>query len=139
MLALDDIVILSLSYHHNLVDTPLTSSSDGSDVQGDVITASLTGSTGINSLMLMGMFVLVGVLVMVVVGSVAGCLGIALVEGEGSPQVLPLPVRAGGGGTTGKQGKQGQTFESVHGWLNLYTSLQVMVTQALPNANCDPH
>merc|ERR1719495_710160 len=133
MLALDDIVILSLLNHHNLVDTPLASSGDGSNVQGDVITSSLTGSTGINSLMLMGVFVLVGVLVMVVVGSVAGSLGIALVEGEGSPQVLPLPVRTGGGGTIGKQGKQGQTFESVHGWLNLYTSLQVMVTQALPN------
>merc|ERR1712121_113984 len=127
MLAADDIVIFSLSYHHDLVDTPLTSSSDGSDVQGDVITASLTGSTSINSLVLMGVFMLVMVLVMVVVGSVAGSLGIALVEGEGSPQVLPLPVRAGGGGTTGKQGKQGQTFKSVHAWLNLYKSLQVMI------------
>merc|ERR1719495_1386259 len=132
MLALNDIIVLGLLNHHDLVDTPLTSSSNGSDVQGDVITASLTGSTGINSLMLMGVFVLVGVLVMVVVGSVAGSLSIALVEGEGSPQVLPLPVGAGSGGTTSNQGKQGQTFESVHAWLNSYKSLQVMMTQALP-------
>merc|ERR1712002_99867 len=67
MLALNDIVILSLLNHHHLVDTPLTSSSDRSDVQGDVITASLTGSTGINSLVLMGVLV-------VVVGSVGGSL-----------------------------------------------------------------
>jgi len=89
MLALDDIVILSLLNHHDFVDTPLTSSSDRSDVQGDVITASLTGSTGINSLVLMG------VLVMVVMGSVAGSLSVALVEGEGSPQVLAPPVGTG--------------------------------------------
>merc|ERR1712055_83574 len=88
MLALDDIIVLCLFNHHNLVDTPLASSSDGSDVQGDVITASLTGSTGINSLVLMGVLV-------VVVGSVAGSLSVALVEGEGSPQVLAPPVGTG--------------------------------------------
>jgi len=86
MLALNDIIVLCLLNHHNLVDTPLTSSSNGSNVQGDIITTSLTGSTSINSVVSVGMLVLVVVLM----GGMTSSISIALVEGKGSPQVLAL-------------------------------------------------
>jgi len=88
MLALNDIIVLCLLNHHNLVDTPLTSGSNRSNVQGDIITTSLTGSTSINSIVSVGMLVLMG--------GVTGSISIALVEGKGSPQVLALPVGASG-------------------------------------------
>merc|ERR1711931_328800 len=91
MLALDDVIILSLLNHHNLVDTPLTGSSNGSNVQGNIAT-SLTGGTGINSLV--GMSVLM--FVVVIMSGMAGSLAITLVEWEGSPQVLSSPVGTGG-------------------------------------------
>merc|ERR1712215_42319 len=63
MLALDDIVVLGLLNHHDLVDTPLSGSGNGSNVQGNIIATSLTGTTGIKGVvsvgMLMGMVVLV--------------------------------------------------------------------------------
>jgi len=46
MLALNDIVVLGLLNHHNLVDTPLTSGSNGSNVQWHVFGTSLTGCPG---------------------------------------------------------------------------------------------
>jgi len=47
MLALNDIIILSLFNHDNLVNAPLSSSSNGSNVQGYIIlTAPLTSITG---------------------------------------------------------------------------------------------
>merc|ERR1711936_898535 len=52
MLALDDIIVLSLLNHDNLVNATLTSGSNGSNVQGDVITATLTGATGIDGLVM---------------------------------------------------------------------------------------
>jgi len=91
MLALDDVIILSLLNHHNLVNTPLTGSSNGSNVQGNIAT-SLTGGTGINSLV--GMSVLM--FVVVIMSGMAGSLAITLVEWEGSPQVLSSPVGTGG-------------------------------------------
>merc|ERR1712112_350135 len=69
MLAPNDIVVLGLLNHHNLVDTPLTSGSNGSNVQGDIITTSLTGSTGINSIVSVGMLVLMVVMGMVMASS----------------------------------------------------------------------
>merc|ERR1719204_3007309 len=46
MLALNDIIILSLFNHDNLVNAPLSSSSNGSNVQGYIIlTAPLTSIT----------------------------------------------------------------------------------------------
>merc|ERR1712112_451686 len=90
MLALNDIIVLSLLNHHNLVDTPLTSGSNGSNVQGDIITTSLTGSTGINSIVSMSVLMGMIMLVVVLMGGVTGSISIALVEGKGSPQVLAL-------------------------------------------------
>ena len=103
MLALNDIIVLSLLNHHNLVNTPLTGSSNGSNVQGNIAT-SLTGSTSINSLV--GMSVLM--FVVVIMSSKAGSLAVTLIEWEGSPQVLALPVGTISGGSAGKQGKEGQ-------------------------------
>merc|ERR1712121_187087 len=130
MLALDDIIVLGLLNHHNLVDTPLAGSGNGSDVQGDIITASLTGSTGIDSLV----SVVVGMVVVVVVGGVASVTASSLVKGEGSPQVLAGPVGTCSSGTAGKEGEEAQTFKSVH----VVRSLQVMATRALLSTNC-PH
>merc|ERR1719481_717559 len=78
VLALNDIIVLGLLNHHNLVNTPLPSSSNGSNVQVH-ITTSLARYTGIYSLVGMSMLVLV-----VVMSSMACSLSIALIEGEGS-------------------------------------------------------
>jgi len=88
--ALNDIVVLSLLNHNDLVDTPLTRGGNGSNVQGDIITPSLTGSTGINSIVSMGVLMGMIMLVVVLMGGVTGSISIALVEGKGSPQVLAL-------------------------------------------------
>merc|ERR1719357_336540 len=85
--ACDFIIILSLLNHHDLVDTPLTSSGNGSNVQGNV-TSALTRSTGINSLVSVGVLML---MVMVMSGMVRS-LAIALVEWKSSPQVLAPSV-----------------------------------------------
>jgi len=104
MLALNDIVVLSLLNHHDLVDTPLTSSGNGSNVQGNIITAiTLTSVTG-GTFLGMGM----GMVVVMTVG-MASSTGIATgtrVEGEGSPQVLALPVGTSSIGTAGCQNQQ---------------------------------
>jgi len=86
MLALNDIVILSLLNHHHLVDTPLTSSGNGSNVQGNIVTTSLTRCTSIDGIVSMS------VLMFVVVVSVAGSTAVLLIEWESSPQVLAPPV-----------------------------------------------
>jgi len=104
MLALDDIIVLGLLNHHDLVDTPLTSSGNGSNVQGNIITAiTLTSVTG-GTFLGMGM----GMVVVMIVG-MASSTGIATgtrVEGEGSPQVLALPVGTSSIGTAGCQNQQ---------------------------------
>jgi len=86
--ALNDIVVLSLLNHDYLVYAPLTSSGNGSNVQSNIITTSLTRSTGINSLVGMGVLMLV----VIIMGSMACSSAILLVEGESSPQVLAPPV-----------------------------------------------
>jgi len=92
MLALDDIIILSLLNHDNLVNAPLSSSSDGSNVQADV-TASLTRCTGINLLVSVSMLMFMVVSMISVTG---GLVTIALIEREGSPQVLAPPAGTSG-------------------------------------------
>jgi len=84
VLALNDIVVLGLLDHHDLVDTPLAGGGNGSNVQGNIIATSLTGTTSIKSIVSMSMLVLV----MVFMGSVTSSIAIALIEGESSPQVL---------------------------------------------------
>jgi len=114
MLALDDVIILSLLNHHNLVDTPLTGSSNGSNVKSNVITTTaLTGVTSRGSLSSMGMSMIMGMIMgMVTMGM--GSLTIALVEREGSPKVLALPVRASSSGTGSKEAEKGQTLKAIH-------------------------
>merc|ERR1719308_417170 len=128
VLALNDIVVLSLLNHHNLVDTPLASSGDGSNVQGNIIATSLTGTTGIDGIVSMGMLMSV---LMVAMSSMAGSLTIALVEWECSPQVLAPPVGSSGGGATGQKKHEAEAEKAVHIFVNVL-SLQVMVTRALP-------
>jgi len=89
MLALDDIIVLGLLNHHDLVDTPLASGSNGPNVQGDIIATTLTRTTGIDGL------VLVMSMLMVVMSSVGGGATVLLVEWESSPQVLAPPVGTG--------------------------------------------
>jgi len=93
MLALNDIIVLSLLDHDDLVDTSLASSSDGSNVKSNIVAATtLTGATGRKgSLGSVSMLVLM----VVVVSSVLGGTSIGLVEWESSPQVLALPVGSG--------------------------------------------
>jgi len=98
MLALNDVIVLGLLDHDDLVDTPLSSSSNGSNVQSDIVltaTRALTGATGINGLVsLMGM----GMIMVVSMGSI-GSTAVGLVEWESSPQVLALPVGSSCSGT----------------------------------------
>merc|ERR1711973_3627 len=138
VLALNDIVVLSLLNHHDLVDTPLASSGNGSNVQGNIIATSLTGTTSIKSIVSMGMLMSMVVLVVVFMGGMTRSISISLVERKGSPQVFALPAGTTSRSPGGKKAKQSQTFESVHSSLTLFTSLQVMLTQALLDANCDP-
>jgi len=95
MLALNNIIVLCLLNHHDLVNTPLTGSGNGSNVQGNIIiTSTLASVTGGDSLSCMGSVgSMGGMIIMSMLGSTAT---VALVEGEGSPQVLALPVGAGG-------------------------------------------
>ncbi|TRY77791.1 hypothetical protein TCAL_16672 [Tigriopus californicus] len=56
MMALNLVVIFGLLYHHNLVDATLSSRSDGSDIQGYILTLTLTrGSNveGFNGVLIM--------------------------------------------------------------------------------------
>jgi len=90
MLALNDVIVLSLLNHHDLVNTPLTSSSNGSNVQGHIVTTALTGATGRqSSLWFMG-----SMISMVIMMSMLGGTSTSLVERKGSPQVLAPPVRS---------------------------------------------
>jgi len=88
VLALNDIIVLSLLNHHHFVNTPFTSSGNGSNVQGDIVTTSLTRCTSIKGIVSMGMLMLV----VVIMSSVGGSLSVTLVEWECSPQVLASPV-----------------------------------------------
>jgi len=90
MLALDDIIVLSLLNHHNLVNAGLTSSSNGSNVQGNIIATPLTRVTGWVGFSSMGMVVVMFVVVLVVMFM---SLNITQVEikWKGSPQVLTSP------------------------------------------------
>ena len=95
MLALDDIIVFGLLNHHNLVNTPLASSSNGANVKGDIITATspLAGITGRHRLNSVGSMVVVIVMGMVITVSLmlVGLTSVGLVEGEGAPQVLSSP------------------------------------------------
>jgi len=111
VLALNDIVVLGLLDHHDLVDTPLAGGGNGSDVQWHVITTSLTGAPGWEG----GGRVVGVVMVVVVVVVVSSSTGSStLVEGEGSPQVLAGPVGAAGGSTTSQEGQHAELVKSVH-------------------------
>merc|ERR1719187_3058656 len=115
MLALNDVIVLGLLDHHDLVDTSLAGGSDGSNVQGDIIATSLTGSTGWGQVDLGG----VGVLVVVVVlmSGVGGSTPAGLVEWESSPQVLAttVPPWSGSVGASSQQQGEAKTAKTVHG------------------------
>jgi len=114
MFALNDIIVFGLFNHHDLVNTPLSSSSNGSNVQGNIIlTATLTGITSWqSSLRSKGSMLVVSVVVIMV--SMSSSTAIGLVEWESSPQVLATPPWSGSRGTNGQKGKH-TTAESVHG------------------------
>jgi len=95
VLALNDIIVLGLLNHDDLVDTPLAGGGNGSNVQSDIIlTATLTGITSGQSSLGMGGMVLM--VVTVSMGSVLGSTAVSLVEWESSPQVLASPPGSGG-------------------------------------------
>jgi len=112
VLALNDVIILSLLNHNDLVNAPFSSSSNGSNVQRHIIlTPTLTSISGWqaslgNSSMIM----------MMIMGSMLSSTSVGLVEWKSSPQVLALPIRSSGRGTTGHQGKHANTLKTVHGF-----------------------
>jgi len=126
VMASNFIIVLGLLNHHNLVDTPLTGSGNGSNVQLNIglLTSSLTSITGgdrLSSMVVIMVMVMVMVVIismgMVMVMVMAGSTGIApgsSVEGEGSPQVLTLPFGISSIGAGCCQHEQTQTFETVH-------------------------
>jgi len=114
MFALNDIIVLGLFNHHDLVNTPLSSSSNGSNVQGNIIlTATLTGITSWQSSLGSNGSMLVVSMVVIMV-SMSSSTTIGLVEWESSPQVLATPPWSSSRGTNGQKGKH-TTAESVHG------------------------
>jgi len=94
VLALDDVIVLGLLDHHDLVDTPLAGSGDGADVERDVALAgSLTGVTGCGGNGGGGgVVVFVGVVVGVVVRLVGPTTG---VEREGVGERLLIAATLG--------------------------------------------
>ena len=93
MVALDVLIVLGLLNHHNLVNTPLTSGGNGSNVQCNLITLPLPGGPGWKSIvgMCSMMMLLVVVVVVVVVSSSSGST-VAGIEGEGVQEGLGLTV-----------------------------------------------
>jgi len=95
MLALNDVIVLGLLNHDDLVDTPLSSSSDGSNVKSDIIATTLAGATGWQGKANSGFLVLMMMVVVMLMVSGMPSVGVGLlVEWEGSPQVLSSPVGA---------------------------------------------
>lgn len=79
MVALDLLVVLGLFNHHDLVDTTLAGSSNGSNIKSNVILVSLSGGSCRETLM----FLVMGVIVMLImVGVVLGSTAPGI-EGEG--------------------------------------------------------
>jgi len=105
MLALNDIIILSLLNHDNLVNASLTGGSNRPNVQGYVIlAATLASITGWKSrFSMISMFV--GMIMVVMIMSSIGP-SIGLIEWESTPQVLALPVGTSSIGTAGCQNQQ---------------------------------
>ena len=110
MLALDVVVILGLLNHDNLVDTTLTSGSDGANVQVNVVTLALTGvpCVEVNGLVVVG--VMVVMVSMVLLALVPG-ITTPGVEGEGVHERLSGTALAGlagqlGSGSAGKEDNQ---------------------------------
>jgi len=97
VLALDDIIVLGLSNHDDLLDTPFTSSGNGSNVQRWMIivpltwpsrTSSRTALAGIPSCIIM-MFVVL-LMVVIVVSMMGRLLAPTSIERESIPQVFPF-------------------------------------------------
>jgi len=99
MLAGNVVIVLGLLNHDNLVDTTLTSGSDGANVQVNVITLALTGSPGIkvHGLSMVGMVIIMVSVVLTLVPVVAPG-----VEGEGVHE--RLAATAGLAGNLGRCG-----------------------------------
>jgi len=115
MLALNDIIVLGLLNHDNLVDTSLSGGGNGSNVQSYIIAGSLTGGTGWEtegsawmSLMMSMMILMVGMGSLTGIGRTTPC-----VEWEGVPQAL-LATWILGRGTSGQHQKEAKFAKSVH-------------------------
>jgi len=85
MLALNVVIVLGLLNHDNLVDATLTSSSDGTNVQVNVVSLALTRSPGIKVHRLIMVGVVVIMVIMVIVIATVGPSGSIApgIEGEG--------------------------------------------------------
>lgn len=105
VLTLDDVIVLGLLNHHDLVDTPLSGSGDRADVKGNVaLSGTLTGVTGWWGDGGGGSVIVV---VAVVVGVVVGVLtATAGVEGEGVGERLLVTAALGVGGGQSNQADQ---------------------------------
>jgi len=94
------VIILGLLNHDNLVNTTLTSRSDGTNVQVNVVTLALTGVPGIevNGLVVVGVMV---VMVSVVLLALVPGITTPGVEGEGVHERLSGTALAGLAGQLG--------------------------------------
>jgi hypothetical protein len=121
MLALNHIIVLSLLDHDDLIDTPLAGSSNGSNIQSNIIVGSLTGTTsweGKTSKAVISVAIMMIVMVMVSGMTLVGTSSsITLTEWEGSPQVLATALSSslfGSEGTAGHQQQETKPAKSVH-------------------------
>jgi len=94
MLALNVVIVLSLLNHDNLVDATITSSSDGTNVQVNVVSLALTRipCIKVHRLIMVGMVIIV-VIVVIVIATVGPSSSIAPgIEGEGVDERLSTAV-----------------------------------------------
>jgi len=92
VLACNDIIVLGLFNHDDLVNASLTSSSDGSNVQRNFIVGTLTGSTGWQSKTGTWSLVVLVVVVFMVVFMLVYTPASLLAEWEDSSQILAIPL-----------------------------------------------
>merc|ERR1719320_978300 len=126
VLALNDIVVLGLFNHDDLVNASFSSSSNGSNVKGYLIIGTLTGSTGWQSKTRAWGFVIFMMIVMVFTMVSCSC---SLAEWKDSSQILSTPLL---GCCSCQQGEEGKFAKSVHDF-SCFVSLQVFLHEHCSN------
>ena len=113
VLALNDVIILSLLHHDDLVNAPLSSCSDGPNVQSYILTSAPLASIACGHRL--GFVTMRMIMIMVMLMStVVSSLTVLLVEWKCSPQVLALSLSINGVCTSGCQDKEAKLKKEIY-------------------------